>query len=393
MINLPKDYTMPISTANFYNINHSTHPIKTVGIFGGGQLGLMLAESALPLGIRCVFLEDTPNCPARLLGKVYSSEQFDDFLQSADVFTLEFENTPLKSAEYLEKSQTLFPPSKALAIAQDRLNEKNLFNQLDIKTVPFLKVESQDDIAQAIENLGLPLVLKTSRGGYDGKGQFVLKTAEQIDEAWAELGEATKTAPLIAEGFINFEREVSIIAVRSQKGEIRYYPLVQNEHHNGILAKTTAPAPNADHLTDQAQSNIKKLLEHLDYVGVLTLELFVTAEGLLANEIAPRVHNSGHWSIEGAVCSQFENHMRAVAGLPLGDTAIVKSSVMLNVIGRYPDLAQVLAIDGVHYHGYDKEEREDRKIAHITVMPSDSEKLNYTVKKVVALLPNKMDLG
>lgn len=383
---------MPISTANFYTINHSNYPVKTIGILGGGQLGLMLAEAALPLGIRCVFLEDSPNCPARLLGKVYSSEQFGDFAESCEVFTLEFENTPIKSAEILQETKQLYPPAKALLIAQDRLNEKNLFNQLGVKTVPFVKVESKVDIQTAVEKLGLPLVLKTSRGGYDGKGQFVLKTAEQIDDAWAELGEATANAPLIAEGFINFEREVSIIAVRAKNGEIRYYPLVQNEHHNGILAKTIAPAPNAEHLTEQAQSNIKKLLEHLDYVGVLTLELFVTPEGLLANEIAPRVHNSGHWSIEGAVCSQFENHIRAVASLPLGDTSIVKPSVMLNVIGEYPNLADVLAVDGVHYHGYDKEEREDRKIAHITVMPSDSEKLNYTAKKVVALLPNTMGL-
>lgn len=383
---------MPISPANFYTVNHSPYTVKTVGILGGGQLGLMLAEAALPLGIRCVFLEDSLNSPARLLGKVFSSEQFDDFSEASDIFTLEFENTPLKTATILEKTKTLYPPANALDIAQDRLNEKSLFNELGIKTVPFMSVGDKADIVKAAEQLGLPLVLKTTRGGYDGKGQFVLKTTEQIDEAWAELGEATKTAPLIAEGFINFEREVSIIAVRAQNGDIRYYPLVQNEHHNGILAKTTAPAPAAEHLTAQAQSNIKKLLDHLNYVGVMTLELFVTPEGVLANEIAPRVHNSGHWSIEGAVCSQFENHMRAVAGLPLGDTSIVKPCVMLNVIGQYPDLAEILAIDGVHYHGYDKEERDDRKIAHITVMPTDSNQLDDTVKQVVAVLPNKLGL-
>lgn len=383
---------MPISTANFYTVNHSNHPIETIGILGGGQLGLMLAESALPLGLRCTFLEDAPNCPARLLGKVYSSEQLDDFAKVCDIYSLEFENTPLNSAKFLEENTGLFPPSKALFIAQDRLNEKNLFNELDIKTVPFLAVNSRDELQTACENLGLPLVLKTTRGGYDGKGQFVIKNDEQIDTAWAELGDATKTAPLIAEGFINFSREVSIIAVRSKTGEIRYYPLVENEHYNGILTKTTAPAPNAEHLTAQAQSNIKKLLEHLDYVGVLTLELFVTDDGLIANEIAPRVHNSGHWSIEGAVCSQFENHMRAVAGLPLGDTSVVKPSVMLNVIGQYPSMADILALDGVHYHGYDKEERTGRKIAHITIMPTDTEKLDETVTKVVELLPNKMGL-
>lgn len=384
---------MPVQTANFYHINHSPYSVKTIGMLGGGQLGLMLASAALPLGIRTVFLEDAPNSPARLLGKVYSSEQFDDFAASCDIFTLEFENTPLKSAQYLQDNKNLYPPANALYIAQDRLNEKNLFNELGIQTVPFMAVNSKADIETAAQQMGLPLVLKTTRGGYDGKGQFVVKTAEQFDEAWAELGEATKHAPLIAEGFINFLREVSIIAVRGQNGEIRYYPLVQNEHHQGILARTTVPAPNSDDLTAQAQDNIKKLLEHLNYVGVLTLELFVTPDGLLANEIAPRVHNSGHWSIEGAVCSQFENHMRAVAGLPLGDTAVVKPSVMLNVIGQYPDLAQVLAVDGVHVHNYDKEEREGRKIGHITVMPTDSRQLEATVAKVVALLPNKLGIG
>ena len=377
---------MPSQTANFYTVNHSNYPIKTIGILGGGQLGLMLAQAALPLGIRCVFLEDSPNCPARLLGQVFSSEQFDEFSQSCDIFTLEFENTPLKPAQVLDSTKQLYPSSFALSVAQDRLNEKNLFNQLSIATVPFLAVNHKEDIQKAITTLGLPLVLKTSRGGYDGKGQFVLKTADQMDTAWAELGEATKTAPLIAEGFINFEREVSIIAVRGQTGEIRYYPLAQNEHHDGILAKSTVPAPNTEHLTQQAQHNIKKLLEHLNYVGVLTLELFVTPDGLLANEIAPRVHNSGHWSIEGAVCSQFENHIRAVAGLPLGDTSITKPSVMLNVIGKYPVLADVLAIEGVHVHNYDKAEREGRKIAHITVMPSDSSQLEAAVSQVAALL-------
>lgn len=380
----------PISTANFYTVNHSNHTIKTIGILGGGQLGLMLAQAALPLGIRCVFLEDAPNCPARLLGKVYSSEQFHDFAAACDVYTLEFENTPIDLAAFLEKNTALHPPSQALFVAQDRLNEKRLFNTLDIKTVPFMAVSCYDELQTACKELGLPLVLKTTRGGYDGKGQFVIKTYEHISQAWQALGAATDSTPLIAEGFIDFEREVSIIAVRAKTGEIRYYPLVQNEHVDGILAKTTAPAPNAEHLNTQAQTNIKKLLEHLNYVGVLTLELFVTKDGLIANEIAPRVHNSGHYSIEGAVCSQFENHMRAVAGLPLGDTSIVKPSVMLNVIGKYPQLSDILAIDGVHYHGYDKQEREGRKIAHITIMPTQSDTLADTVQQVTALLPNPL---
>lgn len=358
-------------------------PVRTIAIFGGGQLGLMLANAARPLGIRSVFLEDAPNCPAALAGEVMTNADYDKFANACDTFTLEFENTPLSSAQGIESHAKLYPPSQALFIAQDRLNEKNLFNELGITTVPFLAVNSQDELNAACEKLGLPLVLKTTRGGYDGKGQFVVRTQDDIKTAWVELGDATKSAPLIAEGFINFSREVSLIAVRAQDGDIRYYPLVENTHHNGILAKTVAPAPSAEHLNEQAQSSIKKLLEHLNYVGVMTLELFVTDSGLIANEIAPRVHNSGHWSIEGAVCSQFENHMRAVTGLPLGSTDIIKPSVMLNVIGKYPNLQDVLAIDGVHFHHYHKDERDGRKIGHITVM---CDELEETVLKVEQLL-------
>lgn len=372
-----------------------TNSIKTIGILGGGQLGMMLAAAALPLGFRCVFLEDADNPPASLYGQVFKSGELDAFIQASDVFTLEFENTPIDTAKQLETlgdKGGLYPPAYALEIAQDRLNEKNLFNQLNIATVPFLAVNSLDELNNSCDKLGLPLVLKTSRGGYDGKGQFVIKSENDITTAWSELGKACETAPLIAEGFINFSREVSIIAVRGKNGEIGYYPLVENVHTNGILAKTEAPAPNVEHLTAQAQDNIKKLLEHLNYVGVMALELFVTENGLLANEIAPRVHNSGHWSIEGASCSQFENHIRAVAGLPLGDTSITLPSVMLNIIGNYPDTDKLLAIAGVHYHSYHKSERDGRKIAHATVMPSDSEKLGEAVAKVVELLPNKLGM-
>ncbi|WP_227430002.1 5-(carboxyamino)imidazole ribonucleotide synthase [Psychrobacter sp. I-STPA6b] len=390
----------------------NTHPnsqtIHTIGILGGGQLGMMLAESALPLGYRCVFLEDTPNAPARLYGKVYSTQQLEEFIADADVFTLEFENTPVKTVEYLQqlsKKQGVYPSPQALKVAQDRLKEKNLFNELNIKTVPFMAVSSKQDIAQACEQLGLPLVLKTSRGGYDGKGQFIIKTSADIDEAWTELGGAvtgqgdlTATpAPLIAEGFINFSREVSIIAVRSQDGHIRCYDLVENHHYQGILAKTQAPAVGASHLFPQAQSAITSIMNHLDYVGVMTLELFVSKDKdgndmLLANEFAPRVHNSGHWSIEGAVTSQFENHIRAVVGLPLGDTDNIKPSVMVNILGQYPKVSEVLAIDASHYHTYHKAEREGRKIGHITLMPSDVADLDNALSQLINVLPNKVGL-
>lgn len=377
----------PHSVANFYRVNHSPSP-KIIGILGGGQLGLMLAQSVLPLGIRCVFLEDAPNCPARLLGKVYSSDQFDDFARACDVYTLEFENTPIDFAHHLAQKSPFYPPPIALQTAQDRLKEKQLFNTLGIDTVPFMAVQNKQDLYEAVDTLGLPLVLKTCRGGYDGKGQYLMKTQDDIDTAWDALG---GSAPLIAEGFIDFDKEVSIIAVRGQNGDIRTYPLVENTHQNGILAKTVAPAPDVCHLQEQATDNITKLLCRLDYVGVLTLELFVTKDGLVANEIAPRVHNSGHWSIEGAVCSQFENHMRAVAGLPLGDTSIIHPSVMVNIIGNYPKTEEILATDGVHLHLYDKAERAGRKLGHITIMPKGDD-LAGSVDKVARVLPNPMGL-
>ena len=407
-----------MTNANAYPASQSIH---TIGILGGGQLGMMLAAAALPLGYRCVFLEDTPNCPARLYGKVYSTQQLDEFVASADVFTLEFENTPVKTVEWLQqlsdpatnqekdnndnKKQGMYPPPQALEVAQDRLKEKSLFNKLNIKTVPFMAVTSKQEIAQACEQLGVPLVLKTSRGGYDGKGQFIIKDIADIDKAWADLGgavtgegELTPTpAPLIAEGFIDFSRELSIIAVRSQDGNIRCYDLVENHHHQGVLAKTQAPAVGASHLLVQAKNAITDIMNHLDYVGVMTLELFVSKDEngkdtLLANEIAPRVHNSGHWSIEGAVTSQFENHIRAVVGLPLGDTDNVHPAIMVNILGQYPKVSEVLAIDGSHYHTYHKSEREGRKIGHITLMPSDVANLDNALSQLVKVLPNKVGL-
>lgn len=423
--------TPKTTTNTSTNTSTKATKIKTIGILGGGQLGMMLAQAALPLGYRCVFLEDSPNCPASLYGKVYSSQQFEDFANHADVFTLEFENVPVKTVQWLQKlSQPnpttdidvdanvdtnvdaddthkygMYPPADALQVAQDRLAEKRLFNELDIATVPFMAVNNKEELNQAVQTLGLPLIVKTSRGGYDGKGQFIIRHHDDVITAWQKLGSAvtgdgslTATpAPLIAESLIDFSREVSIIAVRGQDGQMRCYDLVENYHHNGILAKSQAPAVGVGTLQEQAHHAITKLLTHLDYVGVLTLELFVSknADGVpivLANEIAPRVHNSGHWSIEGAITSQFENHIRAVVGLPLGDTDNVRPSVMINVLGQYPDIDKVLAIDGCHYHTYHKQERTERKIAHITVMPNDVSDLEPALQALIASLPNKVGL-
>ena len=397
-----------MTIANAYPV---TQTIRTIGILGGGQLGMMLAQAAMPLGYQCVFLEDSADCPASLYGRVFSSEQLDAFIEAADVFTLEFENTPTATVQQLANlsksgsKQGMFPPTIALDIAQDRLKEKQMFNTLDIATVPFVSVSSEAELQQACHELGLPIVLKTSRGGYDGKGQFVIRTDRDIKAAWQELkdavtgtGSLTQTpAPLIAEGFIHFSRELSIIAARGQNGQVRCYDLVENHHHQGILAKTQAGAIGTSHLFKQATDAITNVMNHLGYVGVMALELFVTKDArdndtLLANEIAPRVHNSGHWSIEGAVTSQFENHIRAVVNLPLGDTDNVYPAIMINILGQYPDISEVLNIDGVHYHSYHKAERDDRKIAHITLMPNDVADLEPALAKLIAVLPNKVGL-
>ena len=320
---------------------------KTIGIFGGGQLGRMMAQAALPLNIQCTFFEASTDCPSAALGQVFSSKAENglaEFIQSADVFSLEFENTPLADVDVLTKNKDLHPPRQAL---------------------------------------------QPSRGGYDGKGQFVLRSADQIEQAWAELGPAGE---LIAESFVTFSREVSIIAVRGQNGDVKTWPLAENHHHNGILSHSIVPAPNSADLQPVAQEYITRLLNHLNYVGVLTLELFVTDKGLYANEMAPRVHNSGHWSIEGAVCSQFENHVRAVAGLPLGSTDVIRPTVMVNIIGLHPKSEDVLALNGAHLHLYNKTEREGRKIGHITLMPKDSAELTTLCQQLATILPNPLAL-
>ena len=365
---------------------------KTIGIFGGGQLGRMMAQAALPLNLDCTFFEASTDCPSAVLGQVFSSQDpqgLEQFIASADVFSLEFENTPLADVDLLMQSKAIHPPRQALAIAQNRLSEKTLFNALAIPVAPFRAVDSLETLKQAVTELGLPIVLKTATGGYDGKGQFVLREAEQIDQAWQELGPAKS---LIAESFVKFSREVSIIAVRGQNGDVKTWPLAENHHHHGILSHSIIPAPNSAELLPVAQDYITRLLNHLNYVGVLTLELFVTEQGLYANEMAPRVHNSGHWSIEGAVCSQFENHVRAVAGLPLGSTEVVRPSVMVNIIGQHPKTEDVLALNGAHLHLYNKTERAGRKLGHITLMPVNSDELSNLCRQLAKILPEPLAL-
>lgn len=354
-----------------------------MGVLGAGQLGRMLALAGLPLNCSFVFVDPTPGAPAAALGRQVVCDYTDveglAALTACDVVTYEFESVPVEAADALAERVPVFPPPKALRVAQDRFVEKSTFRELGIATAPFEAVNSAAELALAVVKLGLPAVLKTRRLGYDGKGQFVLKRPEDVPTAWAALG----GAPCILEGFVQFERELSLLSVRGRDGEVRFYPVVENQHNRGILRKTLAPAPalSAD-LQRAAEAYATRILEQLEYVGVLALELFQVGGTLVANEIAPRVHNSGHYSIEGARTSQFENHLRAILGLPLGDTAPVSPSCMLNLVGTLPDSAAVLAIPDAHLHLYGKAARAGRKVGHITVCADTESEL----AKRVALL-------
>lgn len=356
-----------------------------LGILGGGQLAQMLTLATYPLGIRTHCLDPNPQACANDLTTVVTAG-FDDesaldaFLAEIDCVTIETENIPLACADYVLARKPLMPARKALETTQDRLNEKNFFQTLDIPTAPYFDIKSEQDLKDALQKTGFPAILKTRRFGYDGKGQFFIKDESDIAKAW----EGHQSSALILEGFVNFDYEVSLIAVRSQSGEMAFYPLVQNEHKDGILRYSTAPFCNTE-LQQLAESHAKKMLNELDYVGVLTTEFFFDGQQLVANEMAPRVHNSGHWTIEGTQCSQFENHVRAVCGLPLGSTATVGQSFMVNMIGQPLDREQCLQIPGVHYHSYGKEPRPNRKIGHVTLVDTDERRFEESKNKLKAL--------
>ncbi len=364
-------------------------PLPRLGIFGGGQLGRMLAMAALPLDVRCSFYEPAAAAPAAVLGPClgdarHSPAGLADFLASADVFTYEFENIDVALVEAIAAHKPVYPGIVSLQKAQHRLAEKSLFGELGIPTPAWRPVHSREDLEQAAGALGLPMVVKTATMGYDGKGQFVLRHSDELDACWDALG---GQGSLIAESFVAFRRELSIIAVRAHDGQTVIYPLSENRHQQGILSISRVPAAAVTAATlEQAQTYIRRLLDHLQHVGALTLELFDTEQGLLANEMAPRVHNSGHWSIEGAECSQFENHVRAVLGLPLGSTACPRPTAMLNIIGRHPDRDKVLAVTGAHLHLYGKTARPGRKLGHITVSADDPQTLEGKVAQLQALL-------
>ena len=362
--------------------------MTTVGILGGGQLARMLALSGAPLGLRFQVLDPSADAcaghVAPLLAGGYGDRAvLDEFAARVDVATFDFENVPADAARHLAASVPVLPNPAALAAAQDRLVEKTLFRRLGIPVPAFEDVVSREGLDAAIAAVGVPCILKTRRLGYDGKGQFRIREPGDADAAWQALGAQAQSVGLILEAFVPFERELSVVAVRGRDGEFRTWPLTWNWHVDGVLSASLAPVPGVDPaLAEAASAHARRLAEELDYVGVFALELFCRGGELLANEMAPRVHNSGHWTIEGAQTSQFENHLRAVLGLPLGATDAIGHACMLNWIGEMPDPAPVLREAGGHWHDYGKQARPGRKVGHATVRADTAEALGGALERI-----------
>jgi len=363
---------------------------KNIGVLGAGQLGRMLAIAGYPLGQKFGFLGLSDDEPSALLGHMYKQSDDVDIYKKlvdfADVITYESENTDVEIVKMIAKTTPVFPAEKSLYVSQHRGREKAMFDALNIPCAPYQVLDSLEGLKLAVAQIGLPAILKTTTEGYDGKGQFVIKSEDQIEQAWLAIG----GRELILEGFVDFMRELSIVAVRNAKNQHAFYPLVQNVHHEGILRYSIAPARDVSPETQkQAEAYMQSLLEELDHVGVLTLEVFETVnKGLIVNEMAPRVHNSGHWSIEGAVTSQFENHVRAITGLPLGDTSPRQPmAAMVNIVGQIGPVEEVLSMPNAHLHLYDKAERPGRKLGHITVLAETEQALFEGLKKLVDFMP------
>jgi len=354
-----------------------SRPLPTVGVLGGGQLARMLALAAAPLGIRTLAVDGVADACAGQVTELVLADWSDEAALAAvagrvDVLTFDFENVPAAAAERLSGLVDVFPNPRALAVAQDRLSEKTLFRDVGLQTPDFQTVDTLDDLVRAVARIGAPAILKTRRLGYDGKGQFRLKTADDVQAAWAALGDAAGQHGLILEAFVPFDRELSVVAVRGRDGAFHTWPLTRNWHVDGVLSLSLAPAPDTSaELEAAAVAHARAVAEKLDYVGVFALELFIRGDDILGNEMAPRVHNSGHWTIEGAHTSQFENHVRAVLGLPLGDTGVRGVSAMLNWIGDMPDPTPVLTVADGHWHDYGKEARPGRKVGHATICAPD----------------------
>ncbi|MGA8706858.1 MAG: 5-(carboxyamino)imidazole ribonucleotide synthase [Steroidobacteraceae bacterium] len=350
----------------------------TIGVVGAGQLGAMIALAGYPLGFEFLFVDRSERTPAGRFAPVMVGDLADRTLlrrlaERSEVISFDWENVSVEALRQATRGSRarIAPPLRALAAAQDRLVEKRTFERLQIPTTRYAAVDSMATLERAMRRVGTPGVLKTRRFGYDGKGQYVLRSAADAAAALATLG----SAPLLYEEFVPFDYEVSVIGARSRRGEIAIYPLNRNLHAGGILHLTLAPW-TAPGLLPAAANSLRRVLQAFHYVGVLTIEFFVRRGRLIANEMAPRVHNSGHWTIEGAVTSQFENHVRAITDMPLGVTAARGHSAMINLIGKMPLTADLLAEPGLHLHHYGKEPRHGRKLGHCTIVEPNAARRN-----------------
>ena len=344
-------------------------PGATIGILGGGQLGRMLVLAAARLGFKCHIYAPPGDNPAFDVAHAHTAAGYDDedrleaFARAVDVATYEFENVPVETARFIARHTDVAPGPAVLEVTQDRLHEKTFLRDLGIEVPAFAQVSDLGELTRAVETLGRPSVLKTRRLGYDGKGQLTLDRRDDLPDACSQLG----GRDLIAEQWVDFDCEVSALGVRSVDGKIAFYPLTLNEHTDGVLRVSRAPV-EIPGLTECAQGYMRRLLEDLSYVGVLALEFFVVGGTLLANEFAPRVHNSGHWTIEGSRTSQFANHIRAITGQSPGSTASYGHAGMINLIGKIPAGARQLQRNHCWLHDYGKHPRQGRKLGHINVV-------------------------
>jgi len=347
-------------------------PGSTIGIMGGGQLGRMIALAAARLGYRCHIFCPEVGCPAANVATEHTVADYDDhealtaFAKSVDVVTYEFENVPADSAKIVSDITLLRPGVKALAIAQDRLSEKNFLRDCGVETAPFIAFSTKEELEEAFSKIGRPAVAKTRRFGYDGKGQVMVKSKADL----VHVLEVTKGQPSILEGFVDFDREVSVVVARNVSGDVAAFPVGENIHVDHVLKETKIPAEIRAVIEAKAKVMATKVANSLEYVGVLAVEMFVSdASGdVVANEIAPRVHNSGHWTIEGAVTSQFEQHVRAICDLPLGNSDALGVVTMQNLLGEeILDADKYLKDPKAYYHHYGKRDpREGRKMGHVT---------------------------
>ncbi|TNE61114.1 MAG: 5-(carboxyamino)imidazole ribonucleotide synthase [Alphaproteobacteria bacterium] len=354
-------------------------PGSTIGIMGGGQLGRMLALAAAKLGYRCHIFCPEANSPAFHVAHEVTVANYDDeaaltaFARAVDVATYEFENVPARTAEIVSRETLLRPGARALEVSQDRLHEKDFLTASGVKTAPYKAFESEDELHEAIKLIGRTAVAKTRRFGYDGKGQLMIKSRSDIDKVL----DITKGAPAILEGFVNFDREISVVVARSASGDVAAFPVGENVHTNHILDTTDVPARVSEVVEAKAKVMATRIANALEYVGVMAVEMFVNdgAGEIVVNEIAPRVHNSGHWTIEGAETSQFEQHIRAICDLPLGPTAARGRVHMKNLLGKdILDFDKYLSDPKAHYHHYGKQDpRPGRKMGHVTWVNPDDE--------------------